>query len=543
MGVVEELARGREAFERRDWAAAYSRLSEADAEEPLPADVLALWGTAAHLLGRTDDCLRVMQRAFQQHVDAGEVEPAIRCCFWLGMIHMLSGDMAVAGGWWGRGWRMLEDLGSESVERGYLLVPRGMQEAMSGDAVAAAETGAVVEGVGRRFQDADLVAIGMHTRGRALLYQDRVPEGLALMDEAMVGVSAGEVSPVIAGVVYCSTIEACQEISDFDRARQWTTALTRWCDEQPDLVPYTGQCALHRGQLMRLHGALPAAIEELQLACRRYVESGAPYASGLALYERGEVHRMRGEYDAAETAYQEASALGCDPQPGLALLRLAQGRTDGAVATVRRLLGEIGDVVPRSRILAACAEVLLAAGDIDAAREVTTELGGIARRFGCGALLGQAAAGRGAVALAESNHEAALPELRAAWRHWYDLGARYEAARVRLQLARACQAAGDEEAARMELDAAAVVLRELTARPLLAEAELRLGRGRAPEGLTAREVEVLRLVAAGKSNPVIAAELFLSEKTVARHLSNIFGKIGVTSRTAAAAFAFQHRMV
>jgi DNA-binding CsgD family transcriptional regulator len=543
VGVVEDLARGREAFERRDWAAAYSRLSEADAEEPLPPDVLALWGTAAHLLGRTDDVLRVLQRAFHQHVDAGEVEPAVRCCFWLGMTHLLAGDMAVAGGWWGRGWRMLEGLGTESVEQGYLLVPRAMQQAMSGDAVAADETSATVERLGRQFQDGDLVAIGMHSRGRALLYQDRVPDGLALMDEAMVGVSTGEVSPVFAGMVYCSTIEACQEISDFDRARQWTTALTRWCDDQPDLVPFTGQCALHRGQLMRLHGALPAAIEELQLACRRYAENGTPYASGLALYEQGEVHRMRGEYDAAEAAYQEASALGCEPQPGLALLRLAQGRTANAAATVRRLLGETDDVVRRSKILAACAEVLLAAGDIEGAREVTAELSGIARRFGCTALVAQAAAGRAAVALAGRDHEAALPELRAAWRHWYELGARYEAARVRLQLGEACLAAGDEESARMELDAAAVVLRELTARPLLAEAESRLGRGQAPDGLTVREVEVLRLVAAGKSNPAIAKELFLSEKTVARHLSNIFTKIDVTSRTAAAAYAFQHQMV
>lgn len=543
MGVVEDLVRGREAFERRDWAAAYARLAEADAEQPLPAHALAMWATAAHLLGRTDACLRVLQRAFQQHVDAGEVERAVRCCFWLGMTHMLAGDMAVAGGWWGRGWRLLEEFGAETAERGYLLVPQGMHKAMTGQVAAAAETGAEVERLGRRFTDADLVALGMHTRGRALLYQDRVPEGVALMDEAMVGVSAGEVSPVIAGMVYCSTIEACQEISDFDRARQWTKALTRWCDEQPDLVPYTGQCALHRGQLMRLHGAFPDAIEELRLACHRYAASGAIYASGLAVYERGEVHRIRGEYDAAEAAYKEASGYGCEPQPGLALLRLAQGRTDAAVAAARRLLAETGDVVRRSKVLAGCTELLLAAGDVDAAREAAAELGDIALRFGCTALLAQAASGRAAVALADGDAASALPELRAAWRHWYDLGARYEAARTRVQLGRACLDAGDEDSARMELEAAAVGLAELGAGPLVAEAEALLGRGRRPDGLTAREVEVLRLVAAGKSNPAIAAELFLSEKTVSRHLSNIFTKIDVASRTAAAAYAFEHRLV
>lgn len=543
VGVVQDLVRGREAFERRDWAVAYARLAEADADQPLPANALSMWATAAHLLGRTDACLRVLQRAFTQHVAAGEVERAVRCCFWLGVTHMFAGDMAVAGGWWGRGWRLLAEFGDETAERGYLLVPQAMHKATTGDAAAAAEIAEEVERLGRRFDDADLVAFGMHTRGRALLYLDRVPEGVAIMDEALVGITAGEVSPVIAGMVYCSTIEACQEISDFDRARQWTKVLTRWCDEQPDLVPYTGQCALHRGQLMRLHGALPDAIEELRLASHRYALSGAVYASGLADYERGEVHRMRGEHDAAEAAYKEASAHGCEPQPGLALLRLAQGRTDQAVAAARRLLGETGEVVRRSKVLGACTEVLLAAGDVESARAATAELSDIASRFACTALLAQAASCRAAVALADEDAAAALSDLRAAWRHWYDLGARYEAARTRLQLGRACRAAGDEDSARMEIEAAAVVFAQLGAAPLQAEAEALLGRRRGPDGLTAREVEVLRLVAAGKSNPAIAAELFLSEKTVSRHLSNIFTKIDVTSRTAAAAYAYAHHLV
>jgi ATP/maltotriose-dependent transcriptional regulator MalT len=543
VGVIEDLARSREAYERRDWAAAYSHLSEADAGGPLPADALAMWATAAHLLGRTDDCLRVLHRAFQQCVDDGEVERAVRCCFWLGMTLMLTGDFAVASGWWGRGWRLVDELDEDTVERGYLLIPQGIQQVKSGHLAESAGTGAEVERLGRRFADADLIAMGMHTRGRSLLYQDRVPEGVALMDEALVGVSAGEVSPVIAGVVYCSTIEACQEVSDFERARQWTKALSRWCDEQPDLVPYTGQCAVHRGQLMRLHGALQDAIEELGFACRRYADSGAVYASGLAVYELGEVHRMRGDYTAAEAAYQQASSLGCDPQPGLALLRLAQGRTGTAVAAVRRLLDEAGDVVKRSGVLAACTEILLADGDTDAARAAANELTDIARRFGCTALLAQAAASRAVVALAEGDASAALADLRGAWRHWYHLGARYEAARVRLQLGRACLKAGDEDSARMEVAAAAVVLGDLGAGPLLAEAQALLGRASAPGGLTTREVEVLRLVAEGKSNAAIAGELFLSEKTVSRHLSNIFTKIDVNSRTAAAAYAYEHHLV
>ncbi|MCC2594358.1 hypothetical protein LKO27_13185 [Tessaracoccus sp. OS52] len=315
--MVEELNRGREAFERRDWATTYARLAEADAdaEEPLPTSALAMWATAAHLLGRTDACIRVLQRALQQHIDAAEVEPAIRCCFWLGMTHMFTGDMAVAGGWWSRGWRLLEELRVESAERGYLLFPQCVHALSTGQAELAAERAAEVEQLGRRFKDADLVAIGMHGRGRAWLSQGRVPEGAALMDEALVGVSAGEVSPVLAGMIYCSTIEACQEVSDFDRARQWTKALTRWCDEQPDLVPYTGQCALHRGQLMRLHGAFPEAIDELRLATDRYAVGGAVYASGLAVYERGEVHRLRASTRWQRQPTRRPAATVASPSP------------------------------------------------------------------------------------------------------------------------------------------------------------------------------------------------------------------------------------
>lgn len=543
MGVVEELARGREAFERRDWTTAYAHLAEADAEDALPAEALSMWAAAAYLLGHTDDCLRVLQRAFRHHLSAGASERAIRCCFWLGMTHMFSGDLAVAGGWWGRAWRMVEELGTDTVERGFLLIPQGIHQASSGDVAAAEATASEIERVGRQFREADLITMGLHMRGRVMLARNSVPEGLALMDEALVGVSAGEVSPVFAGIAYCSTIEACQEISDFDRARQWTRALTRWCDDQPDLVPYTGQCALHRGQLMRLHGAFADALEELRLACVRYAASGAVYASGLAHYERGEVHRMRGELDAAEAAYREASGLGCEPQPGLSLLRLAQGRVDAAVTSARRLLAESTEVVRRSGVLSACVEVLLAAGDVEAARAASRELDEIARSFGCTALLAQAASSRAAVSLADGSVGEAMPHFRTAWRHWYDLGARYDAARTRLRLGKACLTAGDVDAGRMEIEAAEVILRELGASPLVAEAASLLGRSRAPNGLTAREVEVLRLVAAGKSNPAIAAELFLSEKTVSRHLSNIFTKIDVTSRTAAAGYAYEHDLV
>jgi ATP/maltotriose-dependent transcriptional regulator MalT len=364
---------------------------------------------------------------------------------------------------------------------------------------------------------------------------------MALLDEAMTGVAAGEVTPVLAGIVYCSTVEACQEVSDFPRARQWTSALTRWCETQPDLVPYTGQCAVHRGQIMRLDGAFPEALEELELAVRRYTASGSPVAAGLALYERGEVHRLRGEYAAAEDAFRQASRLGHDPQPGSALLWLALGRTGGALAAAARLDAETAGAVRRSAVLPALVEIRLAAGDVAGARTASDELTEVAARLGGEAIGAHADRAGGMVLLREGDPAQALSRLRRAAGTWARLGAPWEAARCRVGLACVCRAMGDDESARMDLDSAAAVFRTLGARPALAEVE-RLVAPSLPDGLTAREVEVLRLVASGRSNAAIAAELFLSEKTVARHLSNIFTKIGVTSRTAAAAYAFDHRL-
>lgn len=541
MGVVEELIQGREAYELREWATAYDRLQGLDASGVLAAEDLSRWATAAFLLGRNDTCAEVLQRAHKAHVADGDVASAARCAFWLGLTSMLAGNAAVGGGWFARGWRLLESSQEEPVEAGYLLLARGLQQVHGGELAAALETAREIERIGRRFADANLITMGLHQRGRTLLLLARVPEGVALLDEAMAGVTADDVAPVFAGMIYCSTIEACQEISDFARARQWTSELSRWCDAQPGLVPYTGQCAVHRGQIMRLEGALAQAVEELRLAYRRYLDAGSTAAAGLALYERGEVHRLRGEFAEAEDAFAEASSLGYEPQPGLALLWLAQSRTDAAAATIQRLVTETRGPVRRSKILPAAIEVRLSSGQVDEARSASEELTTLAEQLGCAALKAQAAYARGCVLLAEDDPGAALPELRTSWRVWASLGAPYDAATVRVQIGRACRAVGDEESARLELTAAGRVLADLGARTLAEQVETLLGR-RTPDGLTAREVEVLQLVATGKSNPAIAADLFLSEKTVARHLSNIFAKIDVTTRTAAAAYAYEHHL-
>ena len=540
MDIVDELIQGREAFDRHEWRAALVRLSTPDVAALDSADLHALW-TAAYLVGDWEMSIRALQQAFQVHLDAGEQLAAARDALWLTFVLNNSGNAAGGGGWRERAARLLESEPDDVAEQGYLRMHRMFQQVFSGHLPEGLALAVEVAEAGRRHHEPDLIAIGLVCQGRMLMYLGQVSEGLALLDEAMAGVAAGEVSPIMAGMTYCSMIDACLEIEDVRRMSDWTRLLTRWCEQQPEMVSYTGQCAVHRAQIMRVQGAWSDALEELELAQARYEAQNLGSAIGDVHYERGELHRLRGEVDAAAAAYDAAADQGRDPQPGLTLLWLAQGRIDAALAAIRRILDEVPDPVQRSRLLSAAAEVLIAGADLDAASAAADELEGIAAGFGSVALSAAAAYAKGSVALARPDPAAALPHLRQAWRTWLDLGARYQAAWARARIGQAFRAMGDEDSARAELVVAGRTFDELGASPARGEVERMLGGGR-PDGLTAREIEVLRLVAAGRTNPQIAAELFLSEKTVARHLSNIFGKTNVTSRTAAAAYAFQHQL-
>ena len=540
MGVVEQLIRAREAYDRREWLATYDGLSNAAPDE-LTAEDFARLATAAYLLGRRNDCVQALQRAYQLNTDAGEVLAAVRSAFWLAFVLLTSGETAVGGGWVARAQRLLTEVDGDVVERGYLLVHQMFRHIFAGELDIALRLAEQIVGYGRRFADPDLVAQGLAGQGRLLLYSGRVPDGLVLLDESMVGVAAGEVSTIFAGGVYCSMIEACQEIGDFDRAARWTEALTNWCAEQPGLVPFTGQCAVHRGQIMRAHGAFDEALAEFDLAMHRYLADDTPGPAGLAVAERGDVLRVRGDWTGAKAAYERAIGYGYEPQPGMALLWLADGRVDAAVTAVRRLLGEAGDQVRRAQLLPAAVEVLAAANHHDEAAALAAELQSIAASFGCPSVHARADYAAALVALESADASAAMSAVRRACAVWERLGARYETARCRVVLGRALRALGDEESAVTELSAAQRSLAELGAAPAEREAAELLS-PTYPNGLTAREVDVLRLVAAGRSNREIAALLFISEKTVARHLSNIFTKLEVTSRTAAASFAFDHHI-
>ena len=361
----------------------------------------------------------------------------------------------------------------------------------------------------------------------------------------MVAVTAGELSPVVAGIVYCNTIAFCRDVYELRRAREWTEALTRWCKQQPDMVAHKDLCLVHRAEIMTLAGAWRDALEEARRVARQFTQGVLNQrALGDAAYRQAEVHRLQGQFDKAEAAYREASRFGREPQPGFALMRLAQGKGDAAAAAIQRALSETELPLKRVALFPAFVEILVATGDVVAARAACDELSVIARRQGSEALTALAAQAEGAVALAEGDARSALPLLRGAWQAWQELDAPYDAARARVLIAQACAELGDDDAAALELDAARDTFFRLGAGPDLARLEALIGkRGRGDHGLTARELEVLRLIARGRSNREIAHALVISERTVARHVQNIFAKLRVSSRTSASVFAAEHDLL
>jgi ATP/maltotriose-dependent transcriptional regulator MalT len=543
--AIDELGRGRDSYARRAWMDAYKSLSQADQTAQLGGEELELLATSAFMIGRDDEFLGYLERAHHAHLDTGEAMRAVRCAFWVGISLALRGEMSRATGWLGRAQRLVERDGGDCVERGYLLVPVMLRHEANGNWEAAYTVAADAVEIGERFADADLLALAVHEQGLILVNQGRVEEGLGLVDEAMVAVASGELSPIVTGIVYCSVISGCQEVYALRRAQEWTSALTRWCEEQPEMVAFSGQCLVHRAEIMELHGEWRDALDEARRARKRCEQGKNRMATAQAFYRQGEVHRLQGNYAAADEAYRDASRYGWEPQPGLAMLWFAEGKGDAAAAALRRALGETTKPLKRARLLPAYIENMLAVGDVDEARSACGELEEISARYESGMLDAMVAHAKGAVDLTEGDARSSLLSLRRAWRLWQELEVPYQAARVRVLLGLACRALGDHDTAELELEAARDLFAQLGATPDLARVDSLTRRALSVDdhGLTARELQVLSLVAAGQTNKIIASELVLSERTVDRHLSNIFAKLGVSSRTAATAYAYKHKLV
>jgi DNA-binding CsgD family transcriptional regulator len=535
---IAQIERAREAVERESWTEAYDAFGAVDPSSYTPEDWRDLADTA-WWLGRVDEALSARQRAYTGFAAAGDERSAAWAAARLCIEHFLREEPAVGAGWFARAQRHARAM-PDCVELGWVALLEATVARFGGQPDEAIPLVERATAFGQRFGDRDLVGMAIHTHGMILVAMGRVSEGVSMLDEAMTSVIAGELSNYYTGAVYCNVIDACLSIADVGRAAEWSVAAQAWADAMPPESPYPGICRVNRATIAALRGEWPEAEAEAVRAAEEL--SFSPSLHALALYEMGDVRRRLGDLDGAEEAFEHAHALGMEPQPGLALLRLAQGKVDAAMAALR-VAATAGARTPLagSRLLWALADAALAAGDLETARVAAGELKEMAGAVDAPILAASASTVEGSVRLAEADMPGALESLRRACATWQELKLPYEAARARMLYGLALRAAGDEADARLELRAALSAFERLgAAADAVKTSDLLAPPMTLPRGLTPREAEVLRLVAAGKTNRDIAVELVISEHTVARHLQNMFVKLDVSSRSGATAFAYEH---
>jgi class 3 adenylate cyclase len=445
------LQRGREAFLRSAWSEAYDALALADAEGALGPDDLDALGQAAHATGRLDEAIRAHEAAFAGYVEAGDRPRAAMVAMWqLSVEYWDKGIESVSEGWDRRAARLLEDQ-PECIEQGWIAFGLGdMDRALE---------------LARRFGDRTLEARCLHRRGSRLVDQGRVAEGMAMIDEVCAGIAAGEIRPYWASILYCLTTGLCVGVADYRRAREWSEISYRYVLGFGPSV-FSTICRVNRAEIMNVRGSWDEAEREA-LAAIEELHGLDPEMRGLALRELGEVRMKRGDLAGAEEAFHQAHEAGVLPQPGLAFLRLAQGKPEAALSLITRTLEEEPGGRPRRirALLPALVTIALEAGDRESARTAADELGAACEEYGTPALRAGAAGARGAVQLADGQMGEAAKSLRSALDLWRDVDAPYEAARTRLLLGQTYLMQGDTESAALELNAARSTFERLGALP------------------------------------------------------------------------------
>jgi DNA-binding CsgD family transcriptional regulator len=529
------VARAREFYLDHAWKRACDDFLAVRAE--LGADDLERLAICAYLVGRDHDSDAAWRSAHRLHLDQGELSGAVRCAFWLAFRLVNSFERTEANAWIARLERLVP-ASQDPLAAARLDYLTGLRAAFEGDLSTAAADLDRAATSATNHGDEELAALARLSLGRVRIFLGEVRSGVRLLDDAMHVVGSEPISPIAVGDSYCTAIDACHDLYDLRRGQAWTDGLRRWCDQQPGLVPFAGVCQVHRAEFLQLSGAWVEALAEAGRAKELLERPFRQLAYGAALYQQGELHRLLGAFDKAEACYRAASTAGRDPQPGLALLRLRQGRTTDAAQAIDRALSEAVASVDRSGLLAASVEIMIAADRLADAQSAAAELAEIASSLESTLLTATARRAAGSVKLAADDARGALADLRRASDGFRELETPYEVARTALLIGTARAALGDAEGAALEFETARATYERLGARPDVSRLP-----GQTAAGLTARELQVLRLVADGATNRSIGIDLGLSERTVDRHVSNIFAKLGVSSRAAATAAAYRADLI
>jgi DNA-binding CsgD family transcriptional regulator len=539
--LLETIQAARDAYRCGEWADATALFLSADAVSELEIDDIEALAWAAGIAAQDRVMLAALERVYAHHAARKDHEASARAAFWSGLRHMMIGEAGLGAGWLQRAAKHAEETAPDCVQRGYLLLPQVFMHRGKQAYETAIEIANTAIAIGEKADEPDLIALAGSLKGGMLFRLGRIDEGYVPIDEAMLLANTGRLSPVVSGTVYCEIVGSCCRVLEMVRAREWTAILNDWCRRNPQAKAFNGVCRVHRAEVLQLEGNWNEAFAEAGRAGHGLEGTTEQTAMANAAYRRGEILRLRGEFEAADAEYRRAGEMAIDPQPGLALLRLAQGQSDEAAAMIRRALDTARDMTRKAALLPAGIEILIACRDLDAAKSLRDQMKEIAELFNTEILARVADQSLGSLAMAQGKFSEASAALIAAREYWSEFGAPYLVARLRLDIALAYAELGDAEGAGMELDAAEKAFHELGAEPDLVRLRAIRARTHAPVAnvLTAREREVLALMADGGSNPAIAEELGLSPKTVNRHAENIFDKLGVSSRAAAVAKALK----